>query len=200
MRIRQTIVVLALMAALVALPVGAQDATPTVDAPDPSLCTLNPLTPGDLQRIADEDLPVIETPTPVDDPFVMPAGEDLFSHDREEVEKDLRRAIACVNTGEPLKALAAYTDRWIANFLTGQGGLDDDLITGLQVDRDLEPPTYLQILGFGAAVRLGDDRVAIVVTGDDPSDTDPAQNRLFLMAEVRPGRFLIDEVIAIPGS
>ena len=64
----------------------------------------------------------------------------------------------------------------------------------------MQPENYLQILGFGDAVRLSDDRVAILVTGDDPTDTDPPEQRLFLMAEVRPGRFLIDEVIAIPGS
>jgi hypothetical protein len=200
MRIRTLLVSVALLAALFAGPVAAQDATPTADAPDPTLCTLNPLTPDDLQRIQDEELPPIETPTLVADPFVMPAGEALFTHDREEVQKDLLRAIACVNTGEPLKALAAYTDRWIANFLIEQGGLDDDLIAGLQVDRDLQPQNYLQVLGFGDAVRLPDDRIAIIVTGDDPADTDPAGERLFLMAEVRPGRFLIDEVIPIPAS
>jgi len=200
MRARSLFVTLAMLAALLVLPVAAQDATPTADAPDPALCTLNPLTRDDLQRIQDAGLPPIETPTPVADPFVMPAGDELFTHDKEEVQKDLRRAIACVNTGEPLKALAAYTERWIANFLTEQGGLDDDLIAGLQVDRALQPESYLQILGFGDAVRLSDDRVAILVTGDDPADPDPPEQRLFLMAEVRPGRFLIDEVIVIPAE
>lgn len=198
MRVRTLFITIAMLASLLALPVAAQDATPTADIPDPSLCTLHPLTPADLQRIQDEGLPPIETPTPVADPFVMPAGDELFTHDREEVQKDLRRAIACVNTGEPLKALAAYTDRWIANFLVEQGGLDDDLIAGLQVDRDLQPDQYLQILDFGDAIRLPDDRVAILITGNDPTNADPAQQRLFLMSEVRPGRYLIDEVIPIP--
>lgn len=200
MGIRSLIVSIALLAALLVVPAYAQEATPTVDTPDPALCTLNPLTPDDLQRIADAELPPIETPTPVSDPFVMPAGEDLFSSDREEVEKDLRRAIACVNTGEPLKAMAAYTDRWIANFIAEHGGLDDELITGLQVDRNLQPADYLQILGFGDAVRLPDDRVALVLRGENPSNSDSPTNTLFLMAEVRPGRYLIDEVIPIPGS
>lgn len=200
MRARTLFVTLAMLAALLVLPAAAQDATPTVDAPDPVLCTLNPLTRDDLQRIQDAGLPPIEPPTPVADPFVMPAGDELFTHDKEEVQKDLRRAIACVNTGEPLKALAAYTERWIANFLTEQGGLDDDLFAGLQVDRALQPESYLQILSFGDAVRLSDDRIAILVTGDDPADSDPPEQRLFLMAEVRPGRFLIDEVIVIPAE
>ncbi len=200
MRVRSLFVTVALLVALLVVPAVAQDATPTADVPDPALCTLNPLTPDDLQRIQDEALPPIETPTAVADPFVMPAGEELFTHDQEEVQKDLSRAIACVNTGEPLKALAAYTDRWISNFLIEQGGLDDDLIAGLQVDRDLQPENYLQILSFGDAVRLSDDRIAILVTGDDPADTDPPEQRLFLMSEVRPGRFLIDEVIPIPRS
>lgn len=197
MRIRSLFAVLALLAALLVLPVTAQDATPAADSPDPSLCTLKPLTPGDLQRIQDAGLPPIETPTPQSGAFVMPAGEELFTSDREEVQKDLRRAIACVNTGEPLKALAAYTDRWISDFLVGQGGLDDDLIAGLQVDRDLQPDQYLQILGFGDAVRLPDGRVAILVTGNDPSTGAPAAERLFIMDEVKPGRYLIDEVVAV---
>lgn len=192
--------VLVLLAFLLAAPVAAQEATPVVDAPDPALCTLHPLTPADLQRIADEKLPPIETPTPAGDPFVMPAGDELLSHEQAEVQKDLRRAIACVNTGEPLKALAAYTDRWIANFINQQGGLDDQLIAGLRVDRDLKPKDYLQIFGFGDAVRLADGRVAIVVTGDDPASNDAPGRRLFLMDEVRPGRYLIDEVVVIPGS
>jgi hypothetical protein len=139
MRVRSLFITIAVLAALLVLPVAAQDATPTVDAPDPALCTLNPLTPDDLQRIQDAGLPPIETPTPVADPFVMPTGDELFTHDQEEVQKDLRRAIACVNTGEPLKALAAYTERWIANFLSQQCCIDDYLIACLQVDRYLLP-------------------------------------------------------------
>lgn len=197
MRIRSLFTMVVLLAALYVLPVAAQDATPTADIPDPSLCTLKPLTPADLQRIQEAGIEPNETPTPTTGSFVMPEGEELFTRDREEVQKDLSRAIACVNTGEPLKALAAYTDRWISNFLVEQGGLDDELIAGLQVDRDLQPDQYLQILGFGDAVRMDDDRVAIVVTGDDPSTDAPASKRLFIMDEVKPGRYLIDEVIQI---
>lgn len=200
MRTRLLWPMLALLMAFATVPVAAQEPTPAIDVPDPSLCTLAPLTPADLQRIQNENILPIETPTPVSDPFEMPSGEELFTHDREEVEKDVRRAIACVNTGEPLRALAAYTDRWIANFLAEQGGLTDELIASLQVDRALQPESYLQIHDYGDAVWLADDRVAIVITGDDPSDVDPPIRRLFLMAEVLPGRFLIDEVIAIPGS
>ncbi len=200
MRVRILLSILALLVAVSITPAAAQEATPTADAPDPALCTLRPLTPDDLQRIQAADFLPIAPPTPVSDPFVMPPGDELFTHDRNEVEKDLRRAIACVNTGEPLKALAAYTDRWIANFLTEQGGLDDELIAGLQVDRDLQPQEYVQLIGFGDAVRLADGRVAIVVTGNDPSKNEPPSRRLFLMAEVRPGRFLIDEVIPLPAK
>ncbi len=197
MRSRMSIVLMAILAAMLVLPVSAQDATPTPSAPDPELCTLNPLTPDDLQRIADSlDTPV-PTSTPITGNIVLPDGEELFTSEREEVEKDIERAIACVNTGEPLKALSAYTDAWIAGFLIAQGGLDDDLIAGLQVDRDLQPDQYLQILSFGDAARLPDGRVAIVVVGNDPTVDREPQPRLFVMAEVRPGRYLIDEVVPI---
>lgn len=197
MRIRLILLAFACLAALFVGPVTAQEATPAVDAPDPALCTLNPLTPDDLERIAGTESTPVPTSTPITGNIVLPDGAELFTSEREEVEKDIRRAIACVNTGEPLKALAAYTDAWIGGFLIAQGGLDDELIAGLQVDRNLQPDQYLQIVLFGDAARLADGRVAIVVVGDDPTDDVEAQPRLFVMAEVRPGRFLIDEVIPI---
>ncbi len=197
MRIRLSIFALACLAAIVSGSVAAQDATPTATAPDPALCTLNPLTPDDLERIAEAELEPAPTSTPITGNIQLPDGEELFTSEREEIEKDILRAIACVNTGEPLKALAAYTDTWIASFIVAQGGLDDELIAGLQVDRDLQPDQYLQILFFGDAARMADGRVAIVVVGADPADELDAQPRLFVMAEVRPGRFLIDEVVPI---
>lgn len=197
MRIRFWLMTLTVLAALLAVPVSAQEATPTVAVPDPALCTLNPLTPADLQRIEDAELGPFPTTTPITGNITLPDGEELFSSEREEVEKDLIRAIACVNTGEPLKALAAYTDTWIAAFLLQQGGLDDELIAGLQVDRSLQPENYLQIQFFGDAARLGDGRVAIVVVGEDPTDGAGPRPRLFIMSEVKPGRFLIDEVVPI---
>ncbi len=197
MRIRSMLIVLTCVAALVSVPVAAQDATPIVAVPDPVLCTLNPLTPNDLQRIADTTTTPFPTSTPISGNIVLPDGKELFTSEREEIEKDISRAIACVNTGEPLKALAAYTDNWIGQFLIAQGGLDDELIAGLQVDRDLQPAQYLQILSFGDGARLSDGRVAIVVVGDDPTDNRDPEPRLFVMTEVKPGRFLIDEVVPI---
>lgn len=194
---RRIIVVLALLTALLVTPVAAQNATPTPDAPDPALCTLNPLTPADLQRIAQSDMTPAPTSTPITGNMTLPDAEELFTSEREEVEKDIRRAIACVNTGEPLKALAAYTDAWIGSFLAAQGGLDDDLIAGLQVDRDLQPDQYLQIVSFGDGARLADGRVAIVVVGNNPADDSGPESRLFVMSEVKPNRFLIDEVVPI---
>ena len=197
MRIRFSIVLLTVLTAMLVLPASAQDATPTAAAPDPALCTLNPLTPDDLQRIAGTVSTPVPTSTPITGNMVLPDATELFTSEREEVEKDIRRAIACVNTGEPLKALAAYTDAWIGSFLISQGGLDDDLIAGLQVDRDLQPDQYLQIISFGDGARLADGRVAIVVVGADPATGGEQRPRLFIMDEVRPGRFLIDEVVPI---
>ena len=197
MRIRSMLILLACVGALVSVPVAAQDATPVVSAPDPALCTLNPLTPNDLQRIADTTTTPPPTSTPILGNIVLPDGEELFTSEREEIEKDISRAIACVNTGEPLKALAAYTDNWIGQFLLAQGGLDDELIAGLQVDRDLQPAQYLQILSFGDGARMADGRVAIVVVGVNPADNREPESRLFVMAEVKPGRYLIDEVVPI---
>lgn len=197
MRIRSSIALCVSLFVLLALPVSAQDATPIAIVPSPTLCTLKPLTPDDLSRIVDANLVPSPTSTPITGNIVLEDGTELFSSEREEVEKDIERAIACVNTGEPLKALAAYTDAWIASFLIAQGGLDEDLVAGLQVDRDLQADRYLRIHSFGDAARLADGRVAIVVVGEDPADALGPQPRLFVMAEVKPGRYLIDEVVPI---
>lgn len=198
MRVRSLFVTLAILSLFLNAHGSAQDATPTAAiVPDPALCSLNPLTPDDLQRIAATELGPFPTTTPITGNITLADGAELFSSEREEIEKDLIRAIACVNTGEPLKALAAYTDTWIAAFLLQQGGLDDDLIAGLHVDRSLQPEDYLQIQLFGDAARMSDGRVAIVVVGEDPADGSGARPRLFVMAEVKPGRFLIDEVVPI---
>ncbi|MCA9861209.1 MAG: hypothetical protein KC438_15890, partial [Thermomicrobiales bacterium] len=84
-------IALILLLAFVVLPGAAQDATPMVDAPDPELCTLRPLTVADLQRIAEIVVEPRPTVTPVAEPFAMPEGEELFTSERKEVEKDIRR-------------------------------------------------------------------------------------------------------------
>jgi hypothetical protein len=178
---------------------GAQDdVLIEAEAPDPALCTLPAPTIDDLAALmeANADVPR-ETPTPLPDPFVMPEGFSLFEEERLEVEKDIHRAVACFNTGDPLKVFSTYTEGYIVQLLDRLGGLTPEVQAGLSVVRPLQPNEYIMIISFDDAILTQDGRVAIVVFGDDPADDDPPGRRLFYLEEVLPGRWLIDDIVEI---
>jgi hypothetical protein len=196
-RLSTQFLVVVLAVTLSAGAAGAQEGIGDAGAPPPDECTLKARTIEDLERLVAS--PDAATPEPVEisEPFEMPEGSALVDDELEEVKKDLRRAIACFNTGEPLKGLATYTDRWVREFIGGAGGLTPDVIAALQEVKPLDPEDYVRILQYGAATLLDDGRIAIVVLGDDPADTNPPGERLFILAETEPGRFLIDQVVEI---
>ena len=179
--------------------VAAQDDVVAIgEAPDPALCTLDPRTVETIEQLIAEsgDLP---TPTPIvlSDPFEMPTGYSLFEDERAEVTKDLRRAVACFNTGDPLKVFATYTDRYVLALVDRLGGLTPEVQDRLQTVVPVPADRQITILSIGESVLLEDGRVAIVVLGDDLSDNEPPARRLFLLEEVKPGRWLIDDVYDI---
>ena len=179
--------------------VAAQDEPIAIsEAPDPALCTLDPRTIEALAQLIDQG-PVTQTPAPLElsDPFEMPPGYSLFEDERTEVVKDLRRAVACFNTGDPLKVFATYTDRYVLALIDRLGGLTPAVQNQLQTVVSVPADRRIEILSFGESVLLEDGRVAIIVLGDDPTDTDPPARRLFLLEEVKPGRWLIDDVFDI---
>jgi hypothetical protein len=184
---------------LMAVDIKAQDSPlESGVAPDPALCTLSPRTIEEIQTLMDKpDLEPLVTPTVNPGTFKMPGGFDLFEDERNEVVKDLKRAVACVNTGNPLKVFSAYTDRYVVELVNRLGGLTPDVVQRLQSVLTIAPEDRTVILSVGDAVLLDDNRVAIVVLGDDPTDNDPPSRRLFYLTEVKPGRWLIDEVVNI---
>lgn len=193
------VVILALLASAPIIPVSAQDDVLQVSvAPEPELCTLEPRTLEELEALVSTDILADQPdPTPFPEPFEMPEGFSLFEDEQSEVEKDLIRAVSCFNTGDPLRVFATYTDRYVATLLGELGGLTDQVRAGLTTIRPVEPNQYVTILSFGESVLLDDGRVAVVVFGDDLSNDDPPGPRLFLLDEVLPGRWLIDEVVDI---
>jgi hypothetical protein len=168
------------------------------EAPDPALCTLPMPSIGDIERLLSESTdrePI--TPTSVPDPFEMPRGFILLDEDRAEVEKDLTRAVACFNTGNPLAVFSTYTDRYVAQLVMELGGLEPEVIAGLLATRPLEPEDYIRLISIEDAVLLGDGRAAVLVLGENPTDDRPPGLRLFYLEEVLPGRWLIDDVAEI---
>ncbi|CAN5678748.1 hypothetical protein BH23CHL5_BH23CHL5_12020 [soil metagenome] len=173
-----------------------QTSTPVAAGPEPALCTLSAPTIDELQTLMQNpELLVAQTPTPLPDPFEMPRGFALFDDERLEVEKDLIRAVACFNTGNPLAVFSTYTDRYVFQIVTNLGGLDPDVIDGLTTIRRLDEEEYIRLLSIDDMVLLGDGRVAVLATGYNPIDELPPGPRLFYLEEVLPGRWLIDEVI-----
>lgn len=168
-------------------------------APDPELCTLEPKSIEDIEALMEArgDATATPEPTAVPDPFVMPEGFSLLEDERIEIEKDLIRAIACVNTGDPLKVFATYTDRYVVELVDRLGGLSDEVIAGLLTVRALDEEVWLQIIRFDDLVLLNDGRALVIVTGEDPADDQPPSPRAFYLEEVQSGRWLVDEVIEI---
>lgn len=186
----------------------AQDEAPEGEAPPPELCTLTPRTIAELELLLAEVTAEGATPvasplaSPVASPvavaFEMPDGFELFDDERVEVEKDLRRAIGCFNTGDPLQVFSTYTDRYVQQLLLRLGGLTDTVRAFLATPRPLDPDDYIRLIELRDAVLLDDGRVVIVVLGDNPADSIGPAPRVFYLEEVLSGRWLVDEVIELP--
>ncbi|MBX3071687.1 MAG: hypothetical protein KF883_14370 [Thermomicrobiales bacterium] len=183
---------------LIVAPVQASAQTFPV-TPDPALCTLQPRSIDDVAALVDEAsaAPARPLPTVVPVPFEMPEGFALVENVRVEVEKDLLRAIGCINTGDPLKVFATYTDRYVVELVERLGGMTDVVISGLQTVREIDEANWLQIVSVERSILLPDGRALVIVIGDDPADDQPPGARAFFLTEVLPGRWLIDEVVEI---
>ncbi len=203
MRHLKLIVPIVIFCSFFVVQIGAaqQTATPVAAGPDPALCTLTAPTIDELQTLVQNpELLDAQTPTPLPEPFEMPRGFALFDDERIEVEKDLIRAVACFNTGNPLAVFSTYTDRYVVQIVTNLGGLEPDVIDGLTTTRVLDEEEYIQLLSIDDMVLLGDARVAVLATGYNPADGLPPGSRLFYLEEVLPGRWLIDEVVELPDA
>lgn len=178
---------------------GSASAQQLPVAPDPALCTLDPRTIEEIQNLVDADASRSDepTPTPVAVPFEMPDGFSLVEEERAEIEKDLLRAIACINTGNPLQVFSTYSDRYVVQLVRQLGGMTDQVVSGLLTVRELTEQQRLQVISFDEALLLFDGRALVVVTGDNPADDQPPGPRAFFLAEVLPGRWLVDEIVEI---
>jgi hypothetical protein len=200
---RLAIVMLALAALLLVRPglVGAQEATPATAGtpsgifgfPDPSECTVAPKTIAELQSIL--ATPVAATPAATPITTGMPAGTPADAQTVSEIQTALREAVACINTGDILKVIQFYSDDLLRRLFAGYPV--EQLQQGTPVAGTPEPLNegqQTELIAISGMVVQPDGRVAVVVTGDDHSNSAPASDTLFYWVKVG-DTWLIDDFV-----
>jgi hypothetical protein len=180
----------ALLATGVAGVAAAQDATPI--SPDPSLCTLTPPTYEEIAMYAAS--PAAEVASPDATPSVeLPAGEPLDDATRDAVEQSMIINVACLNTGNTLLTMAAYTDEALAKIVAGAGPVSQEMYDSLATPKAIAEGERTVIFEFQDMALLPDGRVAAIIVGDDLSDPSSASGpTLFYLKEVD-GHWYIDD-------
>jgi hypothetical protein len=205
---RLAIVMLALAALLLVRPglVSAQEATPATAGtpsgifgfPDPSECTVAPKTIPVLQSIL--ATPVAATPAATPVASGMPAGAPADAQTVTEIEAALHEAVACINTGDILKVIQFYSDDLLRRLFAGYPV--EQLLPGtpgagtpvVGTPEPLNEGQQTELIAISGMVVLPDGRVAVVVTGDDHSNTAPASDTLFYWVKVG-DKWLIDDFV-----
>ncbi|HET9660002.1 MAG TPA: hypothetical protein VFP05_06695 [Thermomicrobiales bacterium] len=183
---------LALMLSVLALsvPVAAQDATPI--SPDPSLCTLTPPSYEEVAMYAAS--PAAEIASPAATPSVeLPAGDPVDDATRDAVEQSMIVNVACLNTGNTLLTMAAYTDEALGRLIGGAGAVDQELYDSLATPKAIAEDERTVITEFQDMVLLPDGRVAVIIVGDNQADDSSGEGpTLFYLKEVD-GHWYIDD-------
>jgi hypothetical protein len=170
--------------------VAAQDATPI--SPDPSLCTLTPPTYEEISMYAAS--PAAEVASPEATPSIeLPAGDPVDDATRDAVEQSMIINVACLNTGNTLLTMAAYTDEALGTIIGGAGPVSQELYDSLATPEAIAEDQRTVIIEFQDMVLLPDGRVAAIIVGDNEADTSSgAGPTLFYLKEVD-GHWYIDD-------
>jgi hypothetical protein len=169
---------------LLTLPFTIAQAAELPTTPDPADCTVAPVTIARLEEMAATEP---EETAPDDFDAVEPVSPEIGA----EIERTLIEAVACTNANQPLRALALFTDRYLAERF---GGEDNPLLGHLEAvttrSPDVAPPEERLTLVSIDNVRGGGSVVhATVVTQNRVTTfTDEITFRLV------DDRWLIDEV------
>jgi hypothetical protein len=169
---------------------AAQDATPI--SPDPSLCTLTPPTYEEIAMYAAS--PVADVASPDATPSIeLPAGEPVDDATRDAVEQSMIINVACLNTGNTLLTMAAYTDEALAKIIGGAGAVSQEMYDSLATPKAIAGDQRTVIFEFQDMVLLPDGRVAVIIVGDNQADPSSASGpTLFYLKEVD-GHWYIDD-------
>lgn len=95
------------------IPASGHVATPQAE----SACSISPLEPAVLEEIVAVGFEIAPDPMPSNQPVPAQAVAGIFN--------TLAGNIACTNANQPLRALAYFTDRYLAERFAGPDGADE---------------------------------------------------------------------------
>jgi hypothetical protein len=171
---------------------AAQNATP--EAPNPELCTLEALTREQVEAVLASPLvePEIYSESQPGTPVALPAeGEPVDEETQQSIEESMFVNIACINTGEPLRQMAVYTDEGRKRLLGATETITDEEYAMVQTPNPLDESGWTVIHEISQAVTLEDGKVAVIIVGDDPTNEGPPSPTLFILVE-QDGHWYID--------
>jgi hypothetical protein len=113
----------------------------TVEVPSPDECTIEPRSVPSPPATREP----VSSPSPSP---TIPSGQPADEETIEAITAVVRGSIACTNAGDILRALAYFTDEYVAQMFIGPEGVDYE--------------GFLQYLSTPPAALPGDQRLAIV--------------------------------------
>jgi hypothetical protein len=159
--------------------------------PAPDQCLLEPLEPQTVIEIVDagfaDPLPLQATR--------MAVPPEMIDRGTEVVEGSL----ACTNANQPLAALAAYTDRWLAERFSGNSGQDELGHLLAAATRSPSPaarPDQISLVAVENPIWYNGDRLGLMITTQN-SDETFVDELIFIQTD---GAWKIDQTITISGS
>jgi hypothetical protein len=176
------IVAIASIALLTAPDAGGAPATP---GPQTVECAVPPRSPESIAELLEQE---IATQPATTGGTTLPTGTPAAAALAQRMEILVRQWLACQNAGEPLRAWALFTDRYLYRLLSRQGGM---------IDQSLATPApaagLATIMEIGGQRLLPDGRSGATVTIAYPSI--PMPKTFFVYFTEQDGRLLIDGIL-----
>ena len=163
---RQLLLVLLFAMTMATLSTIDAVAAPASATPESEHCTIDPLDPNQLTAIVRagfEPAPRLEKS---DQP--APATDLVAMFDV------LTESVACTNANQPMRALALYTDRYLAERFSGQQGADELghlIAASSRSPKPAAPEDQLVLLSVADPILYGDGRIGATVTTANADET-----------------------------
>jgi hypothetical protein len=177
-------------------PVAAQDATPQALAP--AACAAEPVSyEAFASLIALPATPFAPEVAATPGPPILPAGEPAGEEIATAVRDTIAELVGCLNTGETMRILALYSDRFIAETFAGLEITQEEYEQELAAATPREPGQEVQLFAYSEVVLLDDGRAAVLVLGDDQLSPGPATETLFYLVD-QGGEWKVDATVETP--